>query len=115
MIEGLSHITFIVRDLDKMETLLTTIFDAEKIYDSGEATFSISRERFFSIGGVWVVTMEGNPLSEKTYNHVAFIKKIPYDEFESRLAKIKSLQLEIKRRRPLPCKRRSTIHILLRL
>ena len=27
MIEGLSHLTFIVRDLDKMETVLTTVLD----------------------------------------------------------------------------------------
>ena len=51
MIKGLSHITFIVKDLDRMEKLLTTVLDARKIYDSGENTFSISRERFFDIGG----------------------------------------------------------------
>jgi catechol 2,3-dioxygenase-like lactoylglutathione lyase family enzyme len=47
MIQGLSHITFIVPDLDKMETILTTVLDAKKVYDSGDNTFSISEERFF--------------------------------------------------------------------
>ena len=39
--------TFIVSDLDKMEELLTKVLDAEKIYDSGDKTFSLSKERFF--------------------------------------------------------------------
>lgn len=48
MIQGLSHMTFIVSDLDKMEIFLTTVLDAKKVYDSGENTFSISEERLFS-------------------------------------------------------------------
>lgn len=71
MIEGLSHLTFIVRDLDKMETVLTTVLDAQKIYDSGAETFSLSQERFLKVGGLWVAVMQGAPLQEKTYNHVA--------------------------------------------
>lgn len=94
MIEGLSHITFIVRDLDKMEELLTTILDATKIYDSGERTFSLSKERFFDIGGVWVVIMQGEPLAGKTYNHVAF--KIAREDYDERLQRIQSLGLQVK-------------------
>jgi catechol 2,3-dioxygenase-like lactoylglutathione lyase family enzyme len=47
MIQGLSHVTFIVSDLDKMEGILTTVLDAKKVYDSGENTFSLSEEIFF--------------------------------------------------------------------
>ena len=94
MIEGLSHMTFIVRDLDKMEELLTTVLDARKIYDSGEKTFSISRERFFDIGGLWVATMEGEPLQDRTYNHVAF--KMAADEYDDRLQRIRSLGLDVR-------------------
>ncbi len=94
MIEGLSHITFITRNLDKMEEVLTTILNAKKIYDSGDRTFSLSKERFFDIGGVWVAIMEGDPLSEKTYNHVAF--KMSVDEYDDRLQRIRSLGLEIR-------------------
>jgi len=86
MIEGLSHITLIVSDLDRMTDFLTVIFEAEQVYDSGTDTHSLSPERFFLIGGVWVAIMEGDPLPEKTYNHVAF--KIPesdFDLFEQRL------------------------------
>ncbi|WP_299079523.1 FosX/FosE/FosI family fosfomycin resistance hydrolase [uncultured Ruegeria sp.] len=86
--------TFIVSDLDKMEEMLTSVLDAKKIYDSGEKTFSLSKERFFGIGGVWVTTMEGEPLAEKTYNHVAF--KMAADEYDDRLQRIQALGLEVR-------------------
>ncbi len=94
MIEGLSHITFITADLDKMEEILTTVLDARKVYDSGDKTFSLSKERFFDIGGVWIAAMEGDPLTQKTYNHVAF--KMGADEYEDRLQRIRSLGLELR-------------------
>ena len=34
MIEGLSHITFIVRDLDRMTAILEGVFDAREVYAS---------------------------------------------------------------------------------
>lgn len=94
MIEGLSHLTFIVRDLDRMETLLTSVFDAEKVYDSGDDTFSLSKERFFIVGAQWIATMEGEPLPSRTYNHVAF--KIDDADFDDYLARIRALGLEVR-------------------
>ena len=94
MIEGLSHMTFIVGDLDKMENMLTTVLDAKKIYDSGDNTFSLSKERFFDVGGLWIATMEGQALPNQTYNHVAF--KMGSDEYDDRLQRIKSLGLEVR-------------------
>ena len=94
MIEGLSHITFIVRDLKKMAHFLKTIFDAREIYSSGDKTFSISREKFFIINDIWVAIMEGDPLSEKTYNHVAF--KIAQEDFDKYSERVKTLGLEIR-------------------
>jgi len=94
MIEGLSHFTFMVKDLDKMETMLTQVLDAQKIYDSGENTFSISKERFFNVGGLWIATMEGDSLPSKTYNHVAF--KMGENDYEDRLERIHSLGLEVR-------------------
>jgi fosfomycin resistance protein FosX len=98
MIEGLSHITFVVSDLDRMEMLLTTVLDARKVYDSGQKTFSLSKERFFDIGGLWIAIMEGEPLLARTYNHIAF--KISPDEYEDRLKRIMSLGLEVLEGRP---------------
>ncbi len=94
MVQGLSHMTFIVSDLDKMEEMLTKVLDAKKIYDSGDKTFSLSKERFFDIGGIWVATMEGESLPERTYNHVAF--KMAPDDYDDRLQRIKALGLEVR-------------------
>lgn len=94
MIEGLSHITFIVRDLKKMTHFLTTIFDAKEIYSSGDKTFSISQEKFFLINDIWIAIMEGEPLSEKTYNHVAF--KVAQEDFDKYIERIKKLGIEVR-------------------
>lgn len=94
MIDGLSHITFIVSDLDKMEVILMKVLDAKKIYDSGDRTYSLSKERFFNIGGIWVATMEGEPLRDKTYNHVAF--KMAVEDYDKKLQRIQALGLEFR-------------------
>ncbi|AKG21391.1 FosX/FosE/FosI family fosfomycin resistance hydrolase [Calothrix sp. 336/3] len=94
MIQGISHITFIVKDLEKMTSLLVYIFDAEEIYSSGKQTFSISQEKFFLINGLWIAIMQGNSLLEKTYNHVAF--KIAEEDYELYAARVKTMNLEVK-------------------
>jgi len=92
VIAGLSHMTFIVRDLDRMTRILTGIFGAREVYASGESTFSIEREKFFQVGDLWIAVMEGEPLPSRTYNHIAF--KIEDAEFEAYAAKVKALGLE---------------------
>lgn len=94
MIEGLSHITFIVRDLERTSSFLSGIFDAKEIYSSGDATFSISREKFFLIGGMWIAIMEGESLQDKTYNHVAF--KIPDEKFDEYMERVRALDVEVR-------------------
>jgi catechol 2,3-dioxygenase-like lactoylglutathione lyase family enzyme len=93
MIEGLSHITFIVSDLERMSHFLKKIFDAREVYSSGEVRFSISKEKFFLINGLWFAIMEGDPSSEKTYNHVAL--KVSELDFEKYVARVRSLDIEI--------------------
>ncbi len=97
MIEGLSHVTFMVSDLGRMKTFLSKIFGAEEIYASGNETFSISREKFFLVGGVWVAIMEGHSLAEKTYNHIAF--KIPDEDFDAYAERVRLLGVEIRESR----------------
>ena len=97
MIEGISHITFIVSDLEKMSIFLSTIFDAQEVYVSGDETFSISQEKFFLINGIWIAIMEGKSLIEKTYNHVAF--KISDRDFEKYRSRISSLGVEVRESR----------------
>ena len=94
MIEGLSHMTFVVRDLDRMSRILTGILGAEEVYSSGQETFSVAREKFFRVGNLWIAVMEGSALPSRTYNHVAF--KIDDAEFDAYEAKIKALGLEIR-------------------
>lgn len=94
MIQGISHITFIVKDLEKMTKFLTTIFAAQEIYASGENFFSIAKEKFFLIDELWIAIMEGEPLAEKTYNHIAF--KIAPEDYELYAAKVKSLGVDVK-------------------
>ena len=94
MIEGLSHVTFVVRDLDRMTRILTGIFGAQEVYASGDETFSVAREKFFRVGDLWIAVMEGEPLPSRTYDHVAF--KIEDAEFEAYEAKVKAMGLEIR-------------------
>lgn len=70
--EGISHITFIVRDLDRMATLLCHGLGAREIYDSAGQNHSLSREKFFLLGGVWIAAMEGESPAQRSYQHVAF-------------------------------------------
>jgi catechol 2,3-dioxygenase-like lactoylglutathione lyase family enzyme len=98
MIEGLSHITFVVRDLDAMTRFLAMIFDAQEVYSSGDKIFSIAREKFFLINGVWIAIMEGDPHSERTYSHIAF--KISKGDFDKYTNRVRSLGVEIRESRP---------------
>ena len=93
-VEGISHITFIVHDLDKMTALITGVLGGEEVYASGDATFSISREKFFVLGGHWIAVMEGEPLKERSYNHVAL--KVAEEDLPRYRAAIEKLGLEIK-------------------
>lgn len=70
--QGISHITFIVRDLERMAKLLCEGLGAAEVYDSRGRNFSHSREKFFVLGGVWLAAMQGEPRAERSYEHVAF-------------------------------------------
>jgi fosfomycin resistance protein FosX len=98
VIDGISHLTFIVEDLERASTFFTSIFDAEEIYSSGDQTFSLNREKFFLVNGLWICIMEGESLSECTYNHIAF--KIDDEEFETYEAKVRALGVDFRPPRP---------------
>jgi catechol 2,3-dioxygenase-like lactoylglutathione lyase family enzyme len=98
MIEGLSHMTFVVRDLDRMSEILTGIFDAREFYDSGARQFSLSREKFFLIGDIWIAIMDGEALPERSYNHIAF--KIDEADFDRYAERVRKFGLEMRPPRP---------------
>lgn len=101
-VQGLSHMTFIVRDLDRMESLLVEVLGARKVYDSGAETFSLSPERFYLLGpegaDLWIAIMQGEPLPERSYNHIAF--QIAEADFDACLARIRAAGLEVRESRP---------------
>ncbi len=98
MIKGISHITLIVRDLSKTSAFLYAVFNATEVYSSGEKQFSLSKEKFFLINGIWICIMEGEPLIERTYNHIAF--QISESEFDAYREKIIALGVDIRPERP---------------
>ena len=98
MIEGISHVTFIVSDLELATKFFKEIFEAEEVYSSGANTFSISREKFFMIGEQWIAIMEGESLPTRTYNHIAF--KISEADFETYQSRIRRLGVDFKPPRP---------------
>ncbi|NYB75253.1 FosX/FosE/FosI family fosfomycin resistance thiol transferase [Sedimentibacter hydroxybenzoicus DSM 7310] len=93
MISGISHITFIVKNLDKAATFFKEIFEAKEVYSSDGKEFSVSKEKFFLINDLWIAVMEGKE-TEKSYNHIAF--KIDESDYEKYLKKIENLGLEVK-------------------
>lgn len=94
MIEGLSHITLIVQDLEKTSAIFTKILDAEEVYASGETQHSLSQEKFFLVGGIWIAIMQGPSLPIQSYNHIAF--KIPHNEFDNYAKRIEALNLHVR-------------------
>ncbi len=98
MISGLSHLTFIVRDLEKMSRLIVDVFGGREVYASGAKQHSISAEKFFDVGGLWIAIMQGDPLPTRTYNHVAF--NVSLAQLEKAKLAIEKLGLEFRTSRP---------------
>jgi fosfomycin resistance protein FosX len=98
MILGLSHITFITSDLKKFARIITEVLGGEEVYSSGDKTFSLSREKFFIAGGIWIAVMEGESLPARSYNHIAF--KTDDAGLERARAAIVRLGLDMKPPRP---------------
>lgn len=94
MVEALSHITFVVKNIEKTAEMLNYVFDAEEVYDSGEKSHSVSKEKFFLIGEQWIAIMENEEIINRSYHHVAF--KIKDEELERIEKRINELNLEIK-------------------
>ena len=94
--KGLSHMTFVVTDLDGMEEILVSVLGASKVYDSGSDTFSLSGERFFELGQdrLWIATMKGEALPERSYNHIAFA--VDEADLATYRARILALGLELR-------------------
>jgi fosfomycin resistance protein FosX len=98
MISDLSHLTFIVRDLEKMTNVIVEVLGGREVYASGAMQHSLYPEKFFDVGGLWIAIMKGDPLPTRTYNHVAF-KVSPEQLAKAKLA-IEALGLDARESRP---------------
>lgn len=98
MISGLSHITLIVKDLERMGTILTEGLGGKEIYDSGDKTFSSAPEKFFLIGDIWIAIMRGDAEIPRSYNHIAF--KVSDADLEAYIDRLTALGLEFRQARP---------------
>ena len=93
-IEAVSHITFIVQDVERMARFLCEGLGAQEIYDSKKKNYSLSREKFFVLGGTWLVAMEGIPPVECSYRHVAF--KVSIGDLPAFENGLRALGVEVK-------------------
>lgn len=86
---GVSHLTFVVRDLERMARFLCDGLGAREVYDSAGAERSLSPEKFFVLGGVWIAAMQGEPPAARSYQHVAFaVDAAELPAYEARLRRI---------------------------
>ena len=97
-IQGISHITLIVQDLDRTADLFVSILGAKEVYSSGEQLFSLSKEKFFLLAGNWIAIMEGSAISERSYNHIAF--RIPASEIAEYKLRLENAGVEFREQRP---------------
>jgi catechol 2,3-dioxygenase-like lactoylglutathione lyase family enzyme len=95
--QGISHITFIVRDLERMAVLLCQGLGAREVYASGNRQHSVSPEKFFLLGQTWIAAMQGEPPMERSYQHVAF--SVQESELPDYVAKLSALGVEIRQPR----------------
>ncbi|RNF58046.1 FosX/FosE/FosI family fosfomycin resistance thiol transferase [Pseudomonas aeruginosa] len=87
-VSGVSHITFMSRDLARTARIWTYGLGATEVYDSGETTFSLSQEKFFLLGSTWIAVMLGEP-APRSYHHVAFeVDDIDLPSIETKLKEL---------------------------
>jgi fosfomycin resistance protein FosX len=98
MIQGMSHLTFVVSDLDRMTRIIVEVLGGREIYASGAKQHSLSPEKFFDVGGLWIAIMQGEALPTRTYNHVAF--KVSQEQLAKAKLAIESLGLDMRESRP---------------
>ncbi len=96
--DGISHLTFICRDVEQMARVLVEGLGAREIYDSHAEQFSLSREKFFLLGDVWLAAMEGEPPPSRSYQHVAFA--VSETDLSKYRARLEALGVEIRPPRP---------------
>jgi len=96
--QGISHVTSVVLDIERTATFWRDGLGAREVYDSEGRNHSLSREKFFVLGGVWIAAMEGSPPGERSYQHVAFA--VEASELPGYQARLEALGIEFRQPRP---------------
>ena len=94
MITSISHLTFIVSNIERASLFFCEGLGAKEVYDSDAKNYSISREKFFTLGGVWLVAMEGIADKPRSYQHVAF--RVSDEDLPSIILRLKRIGVEFK-------------------
>lgn len=95
---GLSHLTFVVRDVERTARLFCEGLGAQEVYDSQGRNFSLSREKFVLLSGLWLAFMECEPAPERSYQHVAFA--VAEADLPACEAQLRALGAQVKPPRP---------------
>lgn len=98
MIEGLSHLTFLVRDIARTAHLFEQVMEAREVYDSGPRGFSLTPEKFLLVGEIWIALMQGEGPEQRSYRHTAF--KIAEADFENYARRIATAGVDFRPPRP---------------
>jgi catechol 2,3-dioxygenase-like lactoylglutathione lyase family enzyme len=92
--QGLSHLTYIVRDLDRMARFLCHGLGGHEVSDPNEHSFALAHEKYFVVCGVWIAAMKGEPPRERSYQHVAF--QVPAEELPAYRERLAALGVEFR-------------------
>ena len=84
---GISHVTFLVADVERTARLLCAGLGAREVHDGTGPNAPHAREKFFLLGPAWIAVIEGVPPERRSYAHVAFsVAENDLPRFERRLA-----------------------------
>lgn len=97
-IEGISHLTFAVKDLALATKFFLEGLGAQEVWDSKTRPSALFKEKFFTLGTAWIAVIEGEKPIERTYRHTAFkVSEADLPQFEARL---RAIGVDIKPPRP---------------
>ena len=97
-VDSVSHITFVVNDIDRMTQFLCEGVGAKEVFDNNDLDTQAPREKFFVLGDTWLAAIVGKSPVDRTYQHVAFkISSSDLTKFELRL---RAIGVDIKPPRP---------------
>ncbi len=106
-IRGISHITLLCENIERSAQLFCALFGAVEVYSSEKKNFSIAKEKFLLIEGLWIALMQGQPI-ERSYNHIAFL--IDEGDVPLFVDKIRELGLEMAPCRPRDAREGQSIY-----